>query len=385
MHLRRLWLTDIRCHASIELVFDDATTAILGDNGCGKTTVLEAVGWLATLRSFRGVPDRALVRSGCELGVIRAEIEQWAEGPGGTQTSRTILIEAEVRAAGKKRVFIDRQPLRRSRELLGALRVTVFTPDDLELVKGGPGSRRGYLDELLVAAGPRYDTVCREYDRVLRHRNALLRSGMRGPDDRGTLDIWDDQLVRVGAALVSGRRKLLERLAGPLQEAYANLGGENFEVAGRYQFSWDVDTDEVIEPLVGERATEQALAEVFREALLRKRKQEIDRGTTLVGPHRDDWRITIDGLDARFHASQGEQRSLALALRLAGHQVITDIVDAQPILLLDDVFSELDPSRASALARELPSGQTLLTSAGQIPDSFRSATPLKMGPPEATA
>jgi DNA replication and repair protein RecF len=354
VQLAHHWLTDFRGHAASEVEVGPGITVFAGGNAQGKTTVLEAVGWLARMTSFRGAPDSALVRVGCEKAIVRAEVTPANRGP----DVRPDLIEAEVAAAGRNRVLLNRRPLPRARDLLGTLRVTVFAPDDLRLVKAGPAERRAEIDDLLVALSPRYDAVQADYERVLKHRNAWLRTWSRA-DDPATLDVWDEQLVRAGSELVRGRLKLLERLAAPLGKAYGDVAGAPADVAGAYEAAW---SDEVLD--------ETRLDEVaprLAEAVDRSRRADLERRLTLVGPHRDDWRLSIDGLDARRFASQGEQRSLALAVRLAGHIVITEVVGEPPVLLLDDVFSELDETRATNLVSHLPIAQALVTTAGALP------------------
>jgi DNA replication and repair protein RecF len=355
VQLAHLWLTDFRGHEASEVEVGPGITVFAGGNAQGKTTVLEAVGWLARMSSFRGAPDVALVRVGCDKAIVRAEIVPANRGP----DVRPDLIEAEIAAAGRNRVLLNRKPLPRARDLLGTLRVTIFAPDDLRLVKAGPAERRAELDHLLVALSPRYDAVEADYERVLKHRNAWLRTWSRA-DDPATLDVWDEQLVRAGAELVRGRLKLLERLAAPLGKAYGDVAGGPADVAGAYEAAWteDVGLDET-------RLDD--VAPLLAEAVARSRSADLERRLTLVGPHRDDWRLTIDGLDARRFASQGEQRSLALAVRLAGHVVVTDLVGEPPVLLLDDVFSELDESRAGNLVAHLPFAQALVTTAGALP------------------
>jgi DNA replication and repair protein RecF len=357
VQLAHLWLTDFRGHVTSETEVGPGITVFAGGNAQGKTTVLEAVGWLARMTSFRGAPDAALVRVGCEKAIVRAEVTPANRGP----DVRPDLIEAEIAAAGRNRVLVNRKSLPRARDLLGTLRVTVFAPDDLRLVKAGPAERRGELDDLLVALSPRYDAVQADYERVLKHRNAWLRTWSRA-DDPATLDVWDEQLVRAGAELVRGRLKLLERLAAPLGKAYGDVAGAPADVAGAYEAAW---CDEVLD--------ETRLDEVaprLAEAVARSRPADLDRRLTLVGPHRDDWRLSIDGLDARRFASQGEQRSLALAVRLAGHVVISEVVGEPPVLLLDDVFSELDETRANNLVSHLPIAQALVTTAGALPSGL---------------
>lgn len=348
--VERLVLADFRCFETVDLELPAGLTVFTGANGEGKTSLLEAVGWASSARSFRGVADRALVRAGCEAAVLRVEV---AAG------ERHQTLEAEIHATGRNRVLVNRNALARARDLTGLFRTTVFAPDDLQLVKGGPAMRRDYLDELLVSLAARYDAARADYERVLRQRSSLLRSGVRSSEDTMTLDVFDEQLVQAGAELVRGRLKLLRQIGGPVEIAYARLSGIEETVRTVYEADW------AAVPL--EPAGPDAVAELLRDALREGRRQEIERGVTLVGPHRDDWCLQISGLDARTQASQGEQRTLALALRLAGHEVCTRVAGAGPVLLLDDVFSELDHDRADALVANLPPGQTLLTTASDVP------------------
>jgi DNA replication and repair protein RecF len=350
MLLRRLWLTDFRSYTDADVELADGFTALLGDNGEGKTNLLEAVGWLATLRSFRGVPTEALIRRGAASAVIRAE---------GEREGRDLLLEAELVASGRNRVQVNRQPLRRARDLLGVLRVSVFAPDDLVMVKGSPSERRGYLDEALVAVHPRNDALQADVDRILRQRNALLKqSGGHLRDDIATtLDVWDAKLADAGDALVDARVALLDQIAPVLAETYDAVARRPAEVTASYVRSW-----------------EGALA----DALAAARRDDLRRGVSTVGPHRDEIELGIGGMPARTQASQGEQRSLALALRLAAHAVVTDATGSSPVLLLDDVFSELDPDRSDALLANLPAGQTVLTSASGLPPGAKPDAVLRI-------
>jgi DNA replication and repair protein RecF len=282
------------------------------------------------------------VRTGSEFAVVRALAER--EG-------RELLLEAQLQTNGRNRVQVNRQPLRRARDLLGSLRATVFTPDDLEMVKGGPGERRRYLDDVLVALHPRNDALRGEVERVIRQRNALLKqSGGRLDESAAfTLDVWDAKLAEAGEALATARAGLLERLTPVLADTYDALARRPALVTATYDAPW--------------RSGAAGLA----GALVRARPDDVRRGVCTVGPHRDEIALAIGGAPARTHASQGEQRTLALALRLAAHRVVTEETGAPPILLLDDVFSELDPERSQALLVNLPEGQTLLTSASGLP------------------
>jgi DNA replication and repair protein RecF len=340
VHVRTLWLTDFRNYAGAEVALAPGLTALVGANGEGKSNLLEALAWLTTLSSFRGAPTEALIRTGAEAAVVRADAER---------DGRDLLVEAQLQQSGRNRVQVNRQPLRRARDLLGSLRATVFTPDDLEIVKGGPGGRRRYLDDVLVARSPRDDALRAEVDKVLKQRNALLKQ-CGGRLDEGaafTLDVWDHKLAEAGGALAEARVALLDRMQPTLAATYDALARRPALVSGTYDAPWR--------------------AEGLAAALARARRDDVRRGVSTVGPHRDELQLTIGGQPARTHASQGEQRTLALALRLAAHRVITDETGTPPILMLDDVFSELDPDRSAALLANLPGGQTLLTTAGGLP------------------
>ncbi len=345
-----LWLANFRGLGEIDVELSSGLTVVQGANGQGKTSLLEAVGWVARARSFRNVTDALLVRSGATEAIVRAEV---------TTSGRQQLFEAEIRVSGRNRILCNRQPVTRARDLHGLLRVTVFAPDDLTLVKGGPAERRDFLDELLAMLAARYDAARSDFERVLKQRNALLRAGVREEEARFTLDVFDEQLVRAGAELTRGRLRLLERLVPAVANAYETLALDLRPITAEY-----VSESSPV-PLAA--ADADTIEDQLRESLVRRRRAEIDRGLTLVGPHRDELHLMIDGLDARYQASQGEQRTLALALRLAGHVVVRELAGAAPVLLLDDVFSELDAQRAAALVRNLPTGQTLLTTAGALP------------------
>jgi DNA replication and repair protein RecF len=349
VHLATLELRDFRCYEAAALELPAGVIAVSGANGQGKTSLLEAAGWVALGRSFRGVPDSALVRQDAERAIVRAGIQDG---------ERVRHADVELRSVGRHRILLNGQPVSRTRDLLGVLRVTVFAPDDLQLVKGGPAERRAYLDELLTSSAPRYAAVRSDLERVLRHRNALLRGGVRDAEARETLDVFDEQLIQAGGQLIRGRRRLLERLAPAVHDAYQGVAPEHGGVDAEYEAEWSPDGP----------PNEEDVEAGLRTALERRRRQEIERGLTLVGPHRDEWRLTIGGRDSRTHASQGEQRSLALALRLAAHRVVTEVVGTEPVLLLDDVFSELDDDRSRALVAALPGrAQTVITTAGALP------------------
>jgi len=350
LQLHRLWLVNFRCFGELDLGFADGLTAVIGRNGQGKTSLLEAVGYLATLKSFRGVGSEALIRNGASEAIIRAE---------GTREDRNLLIEVEIASNGRSRTFINRQRLRRSRDLLGALRVSVFAPDDLEVVKGGPALRRQLLDDALVALQPSAHQLQADTDKVLRQRNTLLRQagGRLSEDVATTLEVWDDRLGELGAQLAVARTKLVSQLQPMVSGAYQTLAGDDAAITVDYVPSWATGA-------TGDLAVAH---EALSAALVASRRDDLRRGVTLVGPHRDDVALWVNGLSSRTQASQGEQRCLALALRLAVHHLVTDQTGSPPLLLLDDVFSELDPHRSQALLSALPAGQVLLSTAGALP------------------
>jgi DNA replication and repair protein RecF len=341
----RLALVDYRNYVDATFELTDGVTAVLGDNGQGKTNFAEALAYLATLSSFRGAPTDALVRAGASSAVIRADLHD--------ESGRESLVEAEITTVGRNRVQVNRQRLPRVRDLLGVVRVTVFSPDDLVAVKGGPAERRRLLDDALVALATKYDALRLELERVVRQRNTLLKqAGGRATDDIvASLDVWDARLVDVGERFGLARATLVERCGPAVAEAYEQLAGRPTLTELIYDPPWRI----------------HGLA----QALAASRVDDLRRGVSTVGPHRDDLVLRLGGLPARSHASQGEQRTLALALRLAIHRLVAERTSSTPVLVLDDVLSELDPGRAEALLAHLPSGQVVITSAGPLPAAAR--------------
>ncbi len=352
MQITRLWLQDYRSYHTFDIELELGLTAIIGPNGTGKTNLLEALGLLATLKSFRGAPTESLIRRGAESAIIRAE---------GVRDGREVLIELEL-GRRRSRAQVNRQRLQRSRDLLGALRITVFAPDDLALVKEGPSVRRGFLDDVLVAVDPKVDAALRDLERILKQRNALLRQSHGRLDEAGqmTLDVWDAKLATTGTDVTNRRVALVQQLLPLVADSYELLAGRAVPVHAEYLRSWEADT--------------------LGEALAGARDHDVRRGVTSAGPHRDELALTLDGLAARTEASQGEQRTLALALRLAGHRLVADRLGEPPLLLLDDVLSELDPDRSTALLDNLPPGQTVITSASELPDRTSPDRVVRFGP-----
>lgn len=346
MHLVSLDIADFRniTHAQIE-PDAEGTTVITGVNGAGKTSVLEAVEYLATLQSFRGSPKEALVRRDAGPAILRAET---------LVDDRTLTLEAEISADGKTRTLVNRQAVRRRGELHQALRTTVFSPEDIGVVRAGPADRRRFLDITLAVVDPKAARSVDETDKILRQRSALLRNHGRrmSSEVASTLDVWDVRLDGAGTALVEARESLVEQLVPLVTRHYARLAGQESEIGMEYRRSWEGR---------------------LLEALGRSRPKDLERGVTLLGPHRDELELSLAGLPGRTHASQGEQRSLALALQLAAHQLATERLGSAPVLLLDDVFSELDPFRSKALLAGLPPGQALLTTALPAPPEVAAA------------
>ena len=343
MEVRTVSLRDFRCYESARVEFGPGLTVLTGDNGKGKTSILEAVAWFATGRSFRSSDDEVLVRTGANEAVAAVEMLD--------REGREHRLAVEIPRRGRTRVKIDGKNAVRKRDGGRLLHVTVFGPDDLELVKGAPQLRRDLLDDLLVALAPRYEAARADVERILRQRNAALRSDR---PDSTTLDVIDEQFAFAGAELVRGRLRLIERLIDPVNQAYAKLAGAG-EVALEYEAGWrDLNDPESVE------------SELHR-ALSQSRTRDLERRLTTTGPQRDDVRVVLDGRDARTQASQGEVRSLALSMRLASHTVVESLIGDHPIVLLDDVFSELDGKRAAALGDALPPAQTLVTSAIGVP------------------
>ena len=348
MHLDKLWLTNFRNYESAELSFPDKGLIVVsGANGQGKTNLLEAIYYTATQRSFRASQLDALIKAGFDSAVVRAEA---------LREERSLLIESQLQLTGRNQMQINRQPFNRARDARETLLATVFSPDDLELVKGGPSQRRDFVDALMADGKPRLAQLQSDVDRVLRQRNTLLRQagGRMSPEIESTLDVWDAKLAEAGEALTNERRSLLSALQPKAVNAYRRFVDQRH---GEQQISV------VLQATWAQEEGGPGLAVALEEA----RKADVARGITTVGPHRDEILLLINNFPARTHASQGEQRTLALALRIAGHELLTQVTGAPPLLLLDDVFSELDPQRSLLLTQELPMGQVFLATANHIP------------------
>ena len=343
-----VWLSieNFRNHRSTKLSLDAERTLVVGPNGHGKTNLLEAVALLDGSGSFRGASAETLVRAGCDRAFVRAEVRR---------ARRTHLVEIEIAVAGRSRAQVNGQRVRSQRDLAEVVSTVVFCPADLSIAAGGPSVRRELLDNVLTGTDREYRAMRLDFERVLRQRNNLLKQAGHRPDDEAftTLDVWDAQLADLGEAIAQRRDALCTALVSPAQDAYCQLAGGAANLRLSYAAEW----------------RDSSLA----TALAQARSVDLRRGTTTVGPHRDDMTICLDGLLARTHASQGEQRSIALALRLAQHRYTAQISGTEPIVLLDDVFSELDEGRAQRLIGCLPAAQTVVTSAtGHVPPGIEA-------------
>ncbi|QIP85609.1 DNA replication/repair protein RecF [Streptomyces sp. Tu 2975] len=350
MHVTHLSLADFRSYARVEVPLDPGVTAFVGANGQGKTNLVEAVGYLATLASHRVSSDAPLVRMGAERAVIRAAV---------TQGERSQLVELELNPGRANRARINRSSQVRPRDVLGLVRTVLFAPEDLSLVKGDPGERRRFLDELVTARSPRMAAVRSDYERVLKQRNTLLKSaamarrhGGRGMD-LSTLDVWDQHLARAGAEVTAQRLDLIAALQPLADKAYESLAPGGGPVALEYRSSAGP---------MDEAHGREALFEQLTAALAEVRKQEIERGVTLVGPHRDELVLKLGQMPAKGYASHGESWSYALALRLASYDLLR-AEGNEPVLVLDDVFAELDARRRERLAELVAHGEQVLVTA----------------------
>jgi DNA replication and repair protein RecF len=348
-----LQVSDFRSWAQADLAFEPGPNVLLGSNGQGKTNLVEALGYLATLGSHRVATDAPLVRHGASHAVVRAVA---------VNEGRELRLELEITPGRANRARINRAPVSRPRDLLGIIRTVLFAPEDLALVKGDPGERRRFLDDLLVARAPRYAGVRTDYERVLKQRGALLKTAgsarrAGGSGDIRTLDVWDGHLARHGAELLAGRLDLVAEIAPHVAKAYAGVAPESAPAQVRYKCSLGEAT-----PDDGGPADREALEAALLAGLAKVRSQEIDRGVSLLGPHRDELELILGEAPAKGYASHGESWSYALALRLAAYELLR-ADGTEPVLILDDVFAELDRRRRSRLAEVAAAAEQVLITA----------------------
>jgi DNA replication and repair protein RecF len=354
VHVRRLGLTDFRSWPRVELDLEPGRTVFVGPNGFGKTNLLEALWYSSTLASHRVATDAPLIRSGAERAIVSTIVV--SEG-------RELAVDLEINAGRANKARLNRSPVRAAREILGVLRAVLFAPEDLALVRGDPGERRRYLDELATTRRPRVAAVRSDYEKVLRQRTALLKTAAaaRHRGDRGvldTLDVWDGHLATHGAQLIAARVELVNQLAPEVEKAYQLLAPASRPASIGYRSG--------VELVEHETSAGTESAEVFEAALLdalaRRRDAELERGVCLVGPHRDDLELRLGDQVAKGFASHGESWSMALALRLAAYELLR-ADGGDPVLLLDDVFAELDNARRQALANVAASAEQVLVTA----------------------
>jgi len=377
VYVRHLTVSNFRSYETAELPLSPGVTTLVGLNGQGKTNLVEAIGYLATLSSHRVATDQPLVRFGADQAVIRGVV---------VRDGRETLIELEINPGRANRARLGRSPLQRPREVLGTLRTVLFAPEDLALVKGDPSERRRFLDELLVARQPRWAGVRSDYDKVLKQRNALLKSaapvlrkgarhrprpGDEPVDDARasalhTLDIWNDHLASVGSQLLYARLRLLRSLGPYLAKAYDGVSAGQSDARVSYRSSLREETAAAI--AAGEVPEIEQLREEMLAALEEARPKEVERGVSLVGPHRDDVVLTLGELPAKGYASHGESWSFALGLKLAAYQLLRHDLGEDPVLVLDDVFAELDTGRRERLAAMIGDCEQVLITAAVAAD-----------------
>ena len=365
MRVTHLSLTDFRNYAQAEVPFGAGPNLIVGRNGQGKTNLVEALGFLSTLSSHRVSQTGAMVRSGQDSAIIRARLEY---------NGRDLLAEVQINRSGLNRAQINRSVIK-TRELPRYFSSVLFAPEDLALVRGDPSGRRRFLDQLLVLRNPRFAAVLTDYDRVLKQRNTLLKSARASglkTSQLGTLDIWDERLVALGSELIDARADLVAQLLPPLHTAYKSVAGADHGpnlVASLSILGADED-EAASSPAAPQPAgTGSETAETFRTALAGLRRKELDRGMTLAGPHRDDLVFELNNLPAKGYASHGESWSFALALKLASAELLRrESTSGDPVLILDDVFAELDQSRRRRLAEAVTGYEQVLITAAVFED-----------------
>lgn len=370
MHVTHLSLVDFRNYGRAEVELAPGTVLFVGRNGQGKTNLVEAIGYASTVSSHRVSTDQALVRFGAEAAIVRMRVQH---------EDRALVVEVQINRTGANKAQVNRGAIR-VRELPRYFSSVLFAPEDLALVRGEPSGRRAFLDTLVVQRTPRFAGVMADYDRVLRQRNSLLKSARasRIPADAlTTLDVWDDRLVELGTELMIARHELVSALRPFIGQAYRAVAGDDHAVRVGLQVS--IDGESGIPSFDADAPLEvDVVRERFRAAVAARRRAELDRAVTLVGPHRDDLVLELNGLPARGYASHGESWSFALALKLASAQVLrAEAVAGDPVLVLDDVFAELDEGRRERLADAVGDfEQVLITAAvgGDVPARLRATT-----------
>ena len=367
MHVDHLQLTDFRNYREADVDLARGPNLFVGRNGQGKTNLVEAIGYLSTLGSHRVPTDAALVRQGCDAAIVRARL---------AHEDRSILAEVQINRTGANRAQINRSAIK-TRDLPRYFSSILFAPEDLALVRGEPSGRRRFMDELLVQRFPRLTGVMVDYERVLKQRNSLLKSarasGLR-ENGLSTLEIWDDRLVEFGSELIQARSALIAELLPEVKAAYSAIAGADHR-ASLASYLSILASDTADESTIEQNAVRggaldlDEISKNFRAALARLRRAEVDRGITLAGPHRDDLVLELNDLPARGYASHGESWSFALSLKLAAAAVLRrESSTGDPVLILDDVFAELDESRRGRLAAAIDGFEQVLITAAVLDD-----------------
>lgn len=356
MFVTELELFNFRSYENVALTFVPGVNVLVGTNGQGKTNLVEAVGYLATLSSHRVQADAPLVKQNAEMAQIQLRVN---EGRIAGSAARELELEISIIPGKANRAKQNGSPLTRARDVLGAVQTVLFAPEDLSLVKGDPSERRRFLDETLIQISPAFLGIKSDLERILKQRNALLKSHFdrNDVDALRTLDVWDSQLATIGARVIYDRIKLVQKLQPFAESAYTKVSDDRGPFELRYQTSVGIETD--TEPNL------ELIEAAMLSALADKRKEEIDRGITLVGPHRDELVLHLRRLPIRGYASHGESWSAALALRLAVFELLRATSrQGDPVLILDDVFAELDEKRRTRLVEWIESAeQTIITAA----------------------
>ena len=373
MRVTHLSLTDFRNYRTAEVPFAAGANLFVGRNGQGKTNLVESLGYLSTLGSHRVSSDAAMIRKDAESAVVRARIQH--EG-------RELLVAVQLNRGSANRAQVNRAAIK-PRELPRYFSSVLFAPEDLALVRGEPGIRRRFLDQLLIQRSPRFSAVIADYERVLKQRNTLLKSARATrvrPDQLGTLDIWDDRLIALGSELIDARLDLVARLSEPVVSAYRSVAGDDHHprllpqltIRGAHVEDEDEEASADVTASAGDTT------ETFRQALVAVRPKELERGLTLIGPHRDDVLFELNGLPAKGYASHGESWSFALALKLASAELLRrESSTGDPVLILDDVFAELDQARRRMLATAVAGYEQVLITAAvydDVPDELTAHT-----------
>lgn len=364
MFVNHLQLADFRSYPLVDVPLAAGVTTFVGANGQGKTNLVEGIEYLSTMSSHRVASEVPLVRAGAERAVVRARVQAGLDDP------RQLQLEIEITPGKANRAKLNKSPLPRAREVIGLLRTVVFSPEDLAIVKGDPSDRRRFLDELVASRWPRMSGVKGDYERVLRQRNTLLKSlsGRRGapaPEAASTLDVWDAQLAKAGSELLEGRLATLAALTPYAERAYADIAPTNNEASLAYKTSLEISAE----------SSREDLADAMLKSMQDRRNDEIQRGVSLVGPHRDDVTLTLGALPAKGYASHGESWSFALSLKLGSFQLL-QADGVEPVLVLDDVFAELDSTRRERLASGVAAAEQVLVTAAvgaDVPELLHGA------------